>query len=105
MDHIKSIFDTLQLKNNSDNIYYDIDYILDYKNTINIFGCIETMGDWYELSVDKYNCVANISSYTLWVCIGYTIHNLYIFLQINNKHQNYKKIKYVDNINNREYFI
>ena len=63
------------------------------------------MGDWYEHIYDKYNSIANISNYSLWVCIGYTIDNLYIFLQINDKHDKYKKIKYMDKLNYIEYFI
>ncbi len=104
INYIKNKLSELELENNN-NIYYDSHIILDYKNTINIFGCIENMGEWYEISTDKYNSIANISNKSLWVCIGHTINKLYIFLQINENHDTFDKLKYMDKLNYKEYFI
>jgi hypothetical protein len=104
INYVKNKLNELKL-NETNNIYYDINYILNYNNTINIFGCIENMGDWYELSSDKYTSIANISNKSLWICIGHTINNLYIFLQINDIHTNYGHLKYMNKLNYIEYFI
>ena len=79
---------------------YEPAIVLNFKNTIAIFGDIDCLFDWFrdiEIDTDRQISVANISDRSLWLCLGCFNEFDYIFIQINKSNKNYGRLKLMTN--------